>query len=365
MKPFEKKIRVGILGATGMVGQRFVTLLENHPWFTVTVLAASERSAGKSYKKALEGRWSLAHPIPPGFQEYTVLEVEKDMDRIVREVDCVFSALAMEKKKVMELENRYAERNIPVVSCNSAHRWTEDVPMLIPEINPHHLELIEIQRKNRGWKRGCIAVKPNCSIQSFLPVLEPLRKFCLEKVIVSTYQAISGAGKTFDTWPEMEDNVIPFIPGEEEKTEKEPFKIWAELKNGKLIFPEKPVISSTCIRIPVTDGHMASVSVQFTQKPTRGQIVEAIQNFQNPLKSLELPSSPKKFVTYFEAEDRPQTALDRNLENGMAIAVGRLREDPVLDWKFVALSHNTIRGAAGGALLIAELMVAKGYVGQQ
>lgn len=362
MKTLEKKLRVGILGATGMVGQRFVTLLENHPWFTVTVLSASERSRGKSYKEALEGRWNLPRPIPQGIQEMAVLEVEKDMDRIVEQVDFVFSALAMEKRKIMELENRYAEKDIPVVSCNSAHRWTEDVPMLIPEVNPHHLDLIEIQRKSRGWKKGCIAVKPNCSIQSFLPVLEPLRVFGLERVIVSTYQAISGAGKTFATWPEMKDNVIPYISGEEEKTEKEPLKIWAELKEGKLVLPEKPVISSTCIRIPVSDGHMASVSVKFTKKPSRNEIIEAIQNFENPLDRLNLPSAPKKFLTYFENEDRPQTALDRDLENGMGIAMGRLREDPVLDWKFVALSHNTLRGAAGGALLIAELMVAKGYI---
>lgn len=362
MKTMDKKIRVGILGATGMVGQRFVTLLENHPWFTVTVLSASERSAGKTYREALEGRWSLSRPIPRGIQEILVLEVGKDLDRIVEEVDFVFSALAMEKKKIVELENRYAEKGIPVVSCNSAHRWTEDVPMLIPEINPHHLELIEIQRKNRGWKKGCIAVKPNCSIQSFVPVLEPLRVFGLEKIVVSTYQALSGAGKTLDTWPEMKDNVIPYISGEEEKTEKEPLKIWAELKDGKLIFPEKPVISSTCIRIPVSDGHMASVSVKFAKKPTREEIIQAIAHFENPLASFDLPSAPKQFLTYFEQEDRPQTALDRDLENGMGIAVGRFREDPVLDWKFVALSHNTLRGAAGGALLIAELMVAKGYI---
>lgn len=362
MKTLEKKLRVGILGATGMVGQRFVTLLENHPWFTVEVLSASERSRGKSYQEAIEGRWSLSRPIPQEIQEKTVLEVERDMDRIVEQVDFVFSALAMEKTTIMELENRYAEKGIPVVSCNSAHRWTEDVPMLIPEVNPHHLTLIDIQRKNRGWEKGCIAVKPNCSIQSFVPVLEPLRVFGLEKLIVSTYQAISGAGKTFDTWPEMKDNVIPYISGEEEKTEKEPLKIWADLKEGKLILPEKPVISSTCIRIPVTDGHMASVSVKFTKKPTREEIIEAIENFVNPLEKFDLPSAPKKFLTYFEAQDRPQTALDRDLENGMGIAVGRLREDPVLDWKFVALSHNTLRGAAGGALLIAELMVAKGYI---
>ncbi len=345
-----------------MVGQRFVSLLESHPWFKVNVLAASERSAGKSYQEALENRWSLSHPIPKSIQEMTVHEVEKDMDFIVEEVDFVFSALAMEKKKIMELENRYAEKGIPVVSCNSAHRWTEDVPMLIPEINPHHLELIKIQRKTRGWRKGCIAVKPNCSIQSFVPVLEPLRTFGLEKMVISTYQAISGAGKTFETWPEMKDNVIPYISGEEEKTEREPLKIWAELWDGKLLLPEKPVISSTCIRIPVSDGHMASVSVKFTQKPTRGEIMKAIQSFENPLAQFNLPSAPKKFLTFFEEEDRPQTRLDRDIENGMGIAVGRLREDPVLDWKFVALSHNTLRGAAGGALLIAELMVAKGYI---
>ncbi|MBN2030846.1 aspartate-semialdehyde dehydrogenase [bacterium] len=360
----EKKIPVGVLGATGMVGQRFVSLLADHPWFELSVVAASSRSAGQSYRDAVEGRWSLNTPIPENIGNLKVYEVEADMGKIADQIDFAFSAMSLDKSKVREVEDRYAEMDIPVVSANSAHRWTEDVPMIIPEINPHHVELIDIQRKNRNWGKGCIAVKPNCSIQSYVPVLEALKSFGLEKVIVSTYQAISGAGKTFKSWPEMEDNVIPFIGGEEKKSEDEPMKIWGEIKNSKLVLAEKPIISATCIRVPVTDGHMATVNVELRKNPAKEELIDTIKQFQNPIESLHLPSSPEAFMTYFEEDDRPQTALDRDLGRGMGIGVGRLREDPVLGWKFVALSHNTLRGAAGGAVLVAELLMEKGYITQ-
>jgi aspartate-semialdehyde dehydrogenase len=288
--------------------------------------------------------------------------VEKDMTTVAGRADLAFSAMSLDKEKVRAVEIAYAAAGVPVVSANSAHRWTEDVPMLIPEVNHGHVVLVDVQRKKRGWSRGLIAVKPNCSIQSYVPVLEALRPFGPEKAVISTCQAISGAGKTFDTWPEMRDNVIPFISGEEKKSEEEPLRIWGTVVDGKLVPAEKPVISATCIRVPVTDGHMASVSVSFAKKPKREQIIEAIRNFRDPLLPLGLPSSPQSFLTWFDQDDRPQTRLDRDLENGMGIAVGRLREDPILDWKFVALSHNTIRGAAGGAVLIAELLVKKGYI---
>jgi aspartate-semialdehyde dehydrogenase len=360
--PKNKKLRVGLLGATGMVGQRFVQLLEEHPWFEVVCLAASERSAGKSFGEAVGKRWSLKTPIPKILLGQKVLEVEKDMQTVADRVDFVFSAMSLDKDRVRKIENAYAASGVPVVSCNSAHRWTDDVPMLIPEINHAHVALIDLQRKNRGWSSGLIAVKPNCSIQSYVPVLDALKEFGLEKVIVSTYQAISGAGKTFAMWPEMTDNVIPSIPGEEKKSEDEPMKIWGSVVDGKLELAKKPSISATCIRVPVTDGHMASVSVSFEAKPGREEIIEAIRNFKDPLLPLGLPSSPKKFLTWFDQDDRPQTALDRDLENGMGISAGRLREDAVLDWKFVALSHNTLRGAAGGAVLIAELLADKKHI---
>ena len=362
MLQLKNKTPVGILGATGMVGQRFVTLLENHPWFEVVCVAASSRSAGKLYREAVENRWSLKKAIPVKVGELPVFEVEKDIDKISKKIVFAFSALSLDKKKIREIENKYAEIGIPIVSNNSAHRWTEDVPMIIPEINSHHIELIDIQRKNRGWKKGLIAVKPNCSIQSYVPVLEAVKKFGVEEVIVSTYQAISGAGKTFATWPEMEDNVIPFISGEEKKSEDEPMKIWGKIVNGKLELATKPKISSTCIRVPVTDGHMVSVNVKFKTKPTKEEFINAIENFQNPIAELNLPSSPEVFLKYFYEDDRPQTRLDRDIGNGMGISVGRLREDTILDWKFVALSHNTIRGAAGGAILVAELLAKKGYI---
>jgi aspartate-semialdehyde dehydrogenase len=357
-----RKLRVGLLGATGMVGQRFVQLLQNHPWFDVVSLAASERSAGRTYQEALGGRWSQKTPVPARLLGLKVLEVEKDMKAIADQVDLVFSAVSLDKERVKAMEIAYASAGVPVVSNNSAHRWTPDVPMLIPEINHSHLALVEAQRKSRGWSTGLIAVKPNCSIQSYVPVLEALKPFGLEQVSVTTCQAISGAGKTFETWPEMQDNVIPYISGEEKKSEEEPLKIWGAVKDGKVVSAPKPVISATCLRVAVTDGHMASVSVTFGRKPGREEVIEAIRGFQDPLRSLGLPSSPSNFLTWFDQEDRPQTALDRDLDHGMGISVGRLREDPVHHWKFVALSHNTIRGAAGGAVLIAELLVKKGYI---
>jgi aspartate-semialdehyde dehydrogenase len=356
------KIPVGILGATGMVGQKFVSLLENHPWFKVTCVAASSRSAGKTYSEAVRGRWSQESEIPGEIGNLPVYEVEKDFDKICSTISFSFSALSMDKQKVREMENAYAGADIPIVSNNSAHRWTEDVPMILPEINPHHTDLIDIQRKNRNWNNGLIAVKPNCSIQSYVPVLEALKGYEPERVIVSTYQAISGAGKTFDTWPEMEDNVIPYIGGEEKKSEDEPMKIWGKIVDRGIVMATKPVISSTCIRVPVTDGHMAVVNIELNKKPSADEIIKAIRNFKNPIQELQLPSSPKDFMVYYDEDDRPQTALDRLLGNGMGIGVGRLRKDTVLDWKFVALSHNTIRGAAGGAILVAELLVKKGYI---
>lgn len=349
-----KKIPVGILGATGMVGQRFVTLLKNHPWFEVVCVAASPKSAGERYKEAVNGRWVMDEPIPKNVANIKVLAVEEDLDKIVSQVSLVFSALDMDKDVIRTLENEFASRGVVVVSNNSAHRFTPDVPMIIPEINPEHLELIKFQKKNHGWKRGFVVVKPNCSIQSYVPMLTPLLKFGVKKVVMTTLQAVSGAGKTLSSWPEMQENVIPFIGGEEEKSEKEPMKIWGNLAKGIKI-------TATCIRVPLEDGHMASVAVSFTKKPTRSQIKNAWKNF-NPLKSLKLPSSPKNFITYFEEENRPQTRLDRDLGNGMGISVGRLREDNVFDFKFIGLSHNTIRGAAGGAILTAELLKVKGYL---
>lgn len=348
------KIPVGILGATGVVGQRFITLLKNHPWFEVKVVAASPNSAGKKYKTAIAGRWMIEGKIPEHVANLNVFAVEEDLDKIVLQVSLVFCALDMDKNTIREIENKYAAKGIAVVSNNSAHRWTSDVPMIIPEINPEQLKLIRKQQKNHGWKKGFVVVKPNCSIQSYVPLITPLLKFGPKKVVVTTLQAVSGAGRTLSDWPEMEENVIPFISGEEEKSEKEPIKIWGKKVRGI-------EITATCIRVPLEDGHMASVSVSFSKNPTVLQIKNAWKNF-NPLKSLNLPSSPRNFITYFEDENRPQTRLDRNLGNGMGISAGRLREDAVLDYKFVGLSHNTIRGAAGGAILTAELLKVKGYL---
>lgn len=357
-----KQFNVGILGATGMVGQQFISLLENHPWFNVTCVAASARSAGKPYAEAMKGRWSRTEPIPEDVAELNVYEVEADMKTIAEQVDFVFSAISLDKEKIKEIEIAYAELDIPVCSNNSAHRWTEDVPMMMPEVNPEHVELINIQRKNRGWSKGLIAVKPNCSIQSYVPIIDALKKFGPEKAIVSTYQAISGAGKTLETAPEILDNVIPYIGGEEKKSEDEPMKIWGTIENEKLKLADKPVISANCVRVPAEDGHLVAVNISFANKPTLEQIVDALENYENPLKALDLPSSPEKFITYFEEENRPQTQLDRMAGNGMGITCGRFREDNVMDWKFVALSHNTIRGAAGGAILTAELLAKKGFI---
>jgi aspartate-semialdehyde dehydrogenase len=358
----KKKLKAGIIGATGMVGQRFITLLAGHPWFEVVCVAASPSSAGKSYQDAVAGRWKLSSALPDGVKDLVVRSVEDDLERIAGEADFVFCALDMDKEKIRELEVRYAAAGIPVVSNNSAHRWTVDVPMIMPEINPDHAALIDIQRKNRGWERGLVAVKPNCSIQSYVPVLTALQEFEPRVVDVVSMQAISGAGKTFETWPEMVDNVIPLIGGEEEKSEREPMKIWGEIKDGKVLPASSPIISATCVRVSASDGHMASVGVNFGKKPSRDDILSAIRDYRNPIASLDLPSAPKQFIKYFEEENRPQTRLDRDFENGMGITMGRLRPDKVFDWKFVCLSHNTIRGAAGGAILMAELLRAKGYI---
>ncbi|QQG40978.1 MAG: aspartate-semialdehyde dehydrogenase [Candidatus Levyibacteriota bacterium] len=355
------KIPVGILGATGMVGQRFVTLLKNHPWFTVACVAASAKSAGKYYKEAVENRWVMKEKIPDEIARLSVCAVENDMNRIAKQVSFVFSALDMEKETIKVIENNFASRDIPVISNNSAHRWTEDVPMIIPEINANHLSIISAQQKHHGWKKGFIVVKPNCSIQSYVPLLTPLMQFQPKKIAVTTLQAVSGAGKTLASWPEMQENVIPYIGGEEEKSEKEPMKIWGKVENGTIKIAKEQEISATCIRVPVNDGHMASVFVSFAKKPTREQILAAWKSF-DPLKNLDLPSAPHPFITVFEEDNRPQTHLDRDLGNGMGISVGRLREDKIFDYKFIGLSHNTIRGAAGGAVLTAELLKAKGFI---
>jgi aspartate-semialdehyde dehydrogenase len=357
-----KKLRVGILGATGMVGQQFIHLLSNHPWFALTVVAASPSSAGKAYKDAVEGKWRIEAKMPSEVASLLVKAVENDKEDIAKEVDFVFSALDMEKEDIKRIENAYASLGVPVVSNNSANRWTDDVPMIMPEINPHHTSLIDIQRKNRGWDRGFIAVKPNCSIQSYVSILTALKKFNPQKVQVVSLQAISGAGKTFDLWPEMTDNVIPLIGGEEEKSEKEPLKIWGSIENGMVELTKTPTIAATCIRVPVSNGHMAVVSVSFEKKPSEEDIISAVRNFENPLKDLQLPSAPSPLMQYFEDESRPQTKLDRDFKNGMGVSMGRLHPDTYFDWKFVSLSHNTIRGAAGGAVLLAELLVKKGYI---
>lgn len=362
MKKVTRKIPVGILGATGMVGQRFISILQNHPWFEVVCVAASERSAGKPYSEAAAGRWTQKESIPQNIGKLLVHSVENDVEIIAGKVSFVFCAIDAEKEFIKRIEEVYASNGLPVVSNNSAHRWTEDVPMIMPEINPHHLKIIEIQRKNRGWKTGCIVTKPNCSIQCYVPLLPAWKKFDPQQVIVSTYQAISGAGKTFETWPEMVDNVIPYIGGEEEKSEKEPSKILAKIKNDAFELADSPKISANCIRVPVSDGHMAAINIQFAKKAEKHQLIEAIHRFQNPLDSLKLPSAPKPFVTYFEEDNRPQTRLDRNLYSGMGISVGRIRKDSVLSWKCVALSHNTLRGAAGGSVLTAELLLKMDYI---
>ena len=356
-----KQYNVGILGATGMVGQRFATLLAEHPWFNVKVLAASPRSAGKTYEEAVGSRWAMTVPMPEKLRGMIVRDLNADMDSIVADVDFVFCAVDMKKDEIKALEERYAKAECPVISNNSANRFTPDVPMVVPELNPDHIEIIEAQRKRLGTKRGFIAVKPNCSIQSYVPALHPLRKFGLKNVLACTYQAISGAGKTFETWPEMVDNLIPFIGGEEEKSEQEPLKVWGTIENGEIVKAATPNITTQCLRVPVSDGHTAAVFVSFEQKPTKEEILQLWKDFKGVPQELELPSAPKQFIHYFEEDNRPQAKLDRNLEKGMAVSVGRLREDSQYDYKFVCLSHNTLRGAAGGGVLLAELLAAKGY----
>ena len=359
-----KQYRVGIIGCTGMVGQRFVTLMENHPWFRLTALAASGRSAGKTYAQAVEGRWAMTTPIPAQAAELVVLDAQADAEKLAGMVDFCFCAVDMKKEEIRALEERYAKMECPIVSNNSAHRWTDDVPMVVPEMNPEHLAVIESQRKRLGTKRGFIAVKSNCSIQSYAPALHPLRKYGLEKVLVCTYQAISGAGKTFERWPEMVDNCIPYIGGEEEKSEQEPLKVWGSVENGKIVKAAGPSITAQCFRVACQDGHMAAVFMKFAdgKAPSMEQIKADWASFRGRAQELELPSAPKQFLHYFEEPDRPQTRLDRNLENGMAISLGRLRPDTQYDYKFVGLSHNTLRGAAGGAVLLAELLCAEGYI---
>ena len=356
-----KKYNVAVIGATGMVGQRFCLLLENHPWFNVAALAASPSSAGKKYRDAVAGRWAMPSPVPEKFADMTVLDAEADLGKIASAVDFVFCAVNMKKDEIKALEERYAKAEVPVISNNSAHRFTPDVPMIIPEINPGHAEIIGAQKKRLGTKRGFIAVKSNCSLQSYVPALHPLRKYGVKAGAVSTYQAISGAGKTFDRMPEIIDNVIPYIGGEEEKSEREPLKIWGHIEGGEIVCTDTPKITAQCLRLPVSDGHTAAVFVSFEKKPAKEEILRAWAEFSGEPQKLALPSAPKQFLHYFEEENRPQAKLDRNLENGMAVSVGRLREDILFDYKFVCLSHNTLRGAAGGAVLMAELLAAKGY----
>ncbi|MEG1395706.1 MAG: aspartate-semialdehyde dehydrogenase [Oscillospiraceae bacterium] len=357
-----EKYKVGIIGGTGMVGQRFVTLTENHPWFTLVAIAASARSAGKTYEEAVGSRWAMETPIPEAAKKMVILDAERDVAKIASMVDFVFCAVDMKKDEILALEEAYAKAECPVVSNNSANRWTPDVPMVVPELNPEHIKVIEAQRKRLGTKRGFIAVKSNCSIQSYVPALHPLRKFGLDKILVCTYQAISGAGKTFETWPEMLDNVIPFIGGEEEKSEQEPLKVWGTVENGEIVTAQKPAITAQCLRVPVSNGHTAAVFVSFEKKPSMDEIKELWASFKGRAQELNLPTAPKQFLHYFEEDNRPQAKLDRNLEGGMAVSMGRLRPDTQYDYKFVCLSHNTLRGAAGGAVLLAELLCAEGYI---
>ena len=357
----EKKLRVGILGGTGMVGQRFIALLENHPWFEVVAIAASPRSAGKTYEEAVGGRWKMTTPMPEAVKNMVVYNV-MDVEEVASKVDFVFSAVDMTKEEIKKIEDDYAKTETPVVSNNSAHRWTEDVPMVVPEINPEHYDLIETQKKRLGTKKGFVAVKPNCSIQSYTPALFALKEFEPTLVVATTYQAISGAGKNFEDWPEMVGNIIPYIGGEEEKSEQEPLRLLGKVVDGKVVKAAEPVITTQCIRVPVLNGHTAAVFVNFKKKPTKEEIIDRWTNFKGLPQELNLPSAPKQFIQYLEEDNRPQVALDVDYENGFGVSFGRLREDSVFDWKFVGLSHNTIRGAAGGALLSAELLTALKYI---
>ncbi len=354
------KYKVGIIGATGMVGQRFLMLLENHPQFEPVCLAASANSAGKKYKDAIK-KWFMPLPLPEKFADMIVMDAMADREKIAAAVDFCFCAVNMKKEDIRELEYAYAKSECPVVSNNSAHRFTDDVPMIIPEVNADHLKVIESQKKRLGIKRGFIAVKSNCSLQSYVPLLHPLKKFGIKCAAVTTYQAISGAGKVFDTMPEICDNVIPYIGGEEEKSEKEPLKIWGGIENGKIVPATSPVITAQCLRVPVSDGHTAACFVSFENKPSKEEIIKAWREFKGEPQKLNLPSAPKQFIHYFEEDNRPQPKLDRNTENGMAVCAGRLREDNLFDYKFIGFSHNTLRGAAGGAVLLAELLAAEGY----
>ena len=357
----EQKLRVGILGGTGMVGQRFISLLENHPWFEVTTIAASPRSAGKKYEDAVGGRWKMKTPMPEAVKDHIVMNVN-EVEKVASEVDYVFSAVDMSKDEIRAIEEAYAKTETPVVSNNSAHRWTPDVPMVVPEINPEHFEVIKAQRERLGTKRGFVAVKPNCSIQSYAPALFALKEFGPKEVVATTYQAISGAGKTFKDWPEMVENVIPFIGGEEEKSEQEPLRLFGKVVDGKIEKAELPVITTQCVRVPVLDGHTAAVFVNFEKKPTKEEIIDRWVNFKGLPQELDLPSAPKQFIRYMEEDNRPQVKLDVDFENGMGVSMGRLREDKIYDYKFIGLSHNTVRGAAGGAVLCAELLTAQGYI---
>ena len=356
-----EKLRVGILGGTGMVGQRFISLLENHPWFEVTTIAASPRSAGKTYLEAVGDRWKMDTPMPEKVKNIVVMNVN-EVKKVASEVDFVFSAVDMTKEEIRAIEEEYAKTETPVVSNNSAHRWTPDVPMIVPEINASHVEVIESQKKRLGTKRGFIAVKPNCSIQSYTPALTAWKEFEPYEAIVCTYQAISGAGKTFKDWPEMMGNVIPYIGGEEEKSEKEPLRVWGKVENGVIVPADDMKISAQCYRVPVLNGHTAAVFVKFKKNPTKEQLIEKLLAFKGEPQELNLPSAPKQFIQYLEEDNRPQVSMDVDFENGMGVSIGRLREDTIYDWKFVGLSHNTVRGAAGGAVLCAELLKAKGYI---
>ena len=356
-----EKLRVGILGATGMVGQRFIALLENHPWFEVTTVAASPSSAGKTYAEAVEGRWKMDTPIPEAVKSLVMKNVN-EVEEVAADVDFVFSAVNMSKDEIKAIEEAYAKAECPVVSNNSAHRWTPDVPMVVPEVNPDHIKVIEDQKKRLGTKRGFIAVKPNCSIQSYSPAITAWLEFEPYEAVVSTYQAISGAGKTFKDWPEMEGNIIPFISGEEEKSELEPLRIWGKVEDGKIVPADFIKITAQCIRVPILYGHTATCFINFRKKPTKEQLIQKLREFKGVPQELDLPSAPKHFIQYLEDDNRPQVQLDVNYENGMGVSIGRLREDTIFDYKFVSLSHNTLRGAAGGAVLMAELLCAEGYM---
>ena len=357
----DQKLKVGILGGTGMVGQRFISLLENHPWFEVVAIAASPRSAGKTYEEAVGGRWKMQKAMPEAVKNIVVMNVN-EVEKVASEVDFVFSAVDMSKEEIRAIEDAYAKTETPVVSNNSAHRWTPDVPMVVPEINPEHFEVIEAQKKRLGTKKGFVAVKPNCSIQSYAPALFALKEFGPKEVVATTYQAISGAGKTFKDWPEMIENIIPYIGGEEEKSEKEPLRVLGTLENGEIKLAEEPKITCQCLRVPVLNGHTAAVFINFEKKPTKEQLIEKLESFKGFPQEAELPSAPKQFIQYLSEDDRPQVKADVNYENGMGVTIGRLREDSMYDYKFIGLSHNTVRGAAGGAVLCAEALTAKGYI---